>query len=167
MRARLLSRLLLVGGAVTVLVADQLSKLWVVANLPEYTPVNVFPWLSSILSFTYVKNTGVAFGLFPQLGDFFTILSVLVIGGIVVFQRSLPVTDRWVHLSLGLLTGGALGNLLDRLLRGYVVDYLDVNFWPLHAWPVFNVADSAILVGVTVLLVDSFFFNRQEIPADA
>jgi len=61
-----------------------------------------------------------------------------------------------------LVTGGALGNLIDRLTHGYVVDFIDVNFWPLRQWPVFNLADSAIVVGVTILLLDAFFVGQKE-----
>lgn len=154
------NRLLLLGGAVTVLVVDQLSKSWVVQTLPLYVPTDLFPWLKPIMSLTHVTNTGVAFGLFPQLGDFFTILSMLVIVLILLFQNSLSEAYFWVHLALGLVAGGALGNVIDRIVRGAVVDFFDVNFWPLREWPVFNVADSAVVVGVTILLLDSMFFDQ-------
>lgn len=162
MSKRSRNRWLLIGCAIVVLVLDQITKAWVVANLPLYTPVDLTDWLAPILSLTSVKNTGVAFGLFPGLGQFFIGLQALVILGILYYQRTLPPDDLWVHLSLGLVVGGALGNLLDRITRGYVVDFFDVNFWPLHRWPVFNIADSAIVVGVTILLIDSFFEEQDE-----
>jgi len=162
MRGALRSRLLLWGGAAFVVLLDQLSKLWVVQNLPAYTPVDWIPQLAPLFSFTFVKNTGVAFGLFPQLGGIFTVLSALVIVGILVFHHAIAGTDMWVHGALGLVTGGALGNLIDRLTHGYVVDFIDVNFWPLRQWPVFNLADSAIVVGVTILLLDAFFVGQKE-----
>ena len=175
MNKRVRNRLLLLGCAALVLVFDQWTKVWVVANLPLYTPVDLLDWMTPILSFTYVKNTGVAFGLFPQLGQVFTVLQIVVILGIIYYQRTLPDEVLWLHLSLGLVVGGALGNLVDRILRGYVVDFLDVNFWPLQQWPVFNLADSAIVVGVTIMLIDSFFeeqveqrqVERKEVTADA
>jgi signal peptidase II len=153
--------LLFYGLIAVVLIVDQLTKAWVVAYLPPYQPIDVVPWLEPLLSFTFVENTGVAFGLFPQLGGLFTVLSALVVVGILFFRQSLPDFELWVHTSLGLVTGGAIGNLIDRVARGYVVDFLDVNAWPLHTWPVFNVADSAIVVGVFVLLVDSFVNERD------
>ncbi len=156
------NRWILIGCAVAVLILDQITKAWVVANLPLYTPVDLVDWLAPILSLTWVKNTGVAFGLFPQLGGFFVILQTLVIVGILIYQRTLPPDELWLHLSLGLVVGGALGNLLDRITRGYVVDFFDVNFWPLHTWPVFNIADSAIVVGVIILFIDSFFEEQRE-----
>jgi signal peptidase II len=141
------------GVALLVLVADQLSKAWVVANLPRHVPVDVIPGLQPILSFTYLTNTGVAFGLMPQMGDLFTVLAGVVIVAILYFYRTLEFHGPLVHLALGLQVGGALGNLVDRLFRGSVVDFLDVNFWPFQTWPVFNLADSAIVVGVFLLLI--------------
>ncbi len=161
MNATVRSRLLLLGGASAVLVADRLSKLWVVHTLPEYTTVDMLPWLKPILSFTYVRNTGVAFGLFPQLGHVFMWLSAAVILALLIFYRSVPVEEPWMHLALGLMTGGALGNLLDRVLSGSVVDFLDFNFWPLQDWPIFNVADSAVVVGTAILVLDSLLATER------
>lgn len=170
MNRRSRSRWILIGCAVVVLALDQLTKAWVVANLPLYTPTNLVESLAPILSLTFVKNTGVAFGLFPQLGAFFTVLQAIVILGILYYQRTLPPDELWLHVSLGLVVGGALGNLVDRLTRGYVVDFFDVNLWPLHTWPVFNIADSAIVMGVMILLIDSFVEQqdeRKDIAAEA
>lgn len=158
-----LRHLLFYGAIAIVLLSDQLSKAWVVANLPLYQPTDIFPWLAPILSFTSIRNTGVAFGLFQGLGRFFSFFSVVVLAGIFLFRRTLASTDLWVHLSLGMVVGGAVGNnIVDRLLRGYVVDFLDVNFWPLRRWPVFNIADSAIVVGVIFLLIDSLLVGATE-----
>ncbi|MGC9469482.1 MAG: signal peptidase II [Anaerolineae bacterium] len=162
-----ISHLLFYGSIATALLLDQLTKAWVVAHLPKYQPVNVVEWLAPILSFTFVQNTGVAFGLFPGLGELFLLLSIIVVLSIVVFRRSLSATDTLVHAALGLVTGGALGNVVDRVARGYVVDFLDVNFWPLQTWPVFNLADSAIVVGVIVLFIDSLIVERNLAVADA
>lgn len=147
-----------------VLAADQLSKFWVVQNLPEQVPVDVFPWLRPVLSLTYLNNTGVAFGLFPQFGDFFTILAAVVVAAIIFFYRTLDSDDWLTQLALGLQIGGALGNLADRLCRGSVVDFLDVNFWPLQAWPVFNLADASIVVGVILLLFHTWQQESTQEP---
>jgi len=167
MKPTVRSRLLFFGGAALVVVLDQLSKSWIVQRMPDYTPVDFFPQLASIFSFTFVKNTGVAFGLFPHWGGAFTILSAIVVVGIMIFHRSIAGMDAWINGALGLVTGGALGNLMDRLMRGYVVDFLDVNFWPLREWPVFNLADSTIVVGVAILLLDSFLMSEQSAVPDA
>ena len=160
----LLSRLLFFGAILGCLTLDQLTKWWVVGNLPPYSSVDVLSWLSPVLSFTFVENTGVVFGLFPGLGNLFTLLSSLVVVGILAFRRTLPSSELWVHASLGLVTGGAVGNFVDRVLRGFVVDFFDVNLWPFREWPVFNIADAAIVVGVMILLVDSFLAEREGVP---
>jgi signal peptidase II len=148
------NRLILWGTAAVVIAADQLSKLWVLNNLPEYETVDVFPWLSPVLSFTRLTNTGVAFGLFPQFGDFFTLLTAVIIGVLILFHRKLGLIGWVSHLALGMQIGGALGNWIDRLLYGgSVVDFIDVNFWPFKNWPIFNLADASIVVGVTLLLI--------------
>ena len=163
----LLSHLLFYGAIAVCLMVDQAVGLWVVTNLAPYHPTDVFPFLSPVLSFTFVENTGVAFGLFPALGTLFMWLSVAVAVGIIVFRRTIPRSDLWVHVSLGLVAGGAFGNVIDRVLRGYVVDFIDVNLRPLATWPVFNLADSAIVVGVAILLVDSLLAERREVSVHA
>jgi signal peptidase II len=149
------SRLLFYGGAAVVIIADQLTKTWVTQNLAEYQSIELFDWLAPILSLTAVRNTGVAFGLFPQMGSLFGLLSLVVVAAILYFRRTIPAADLRIHGALGLVSGGAVGNILDRILKGHVVDFLDVNMWPFHNWPVFNLADSAIVVGVGLLLLDT------------
>ncbi len=102
--------------------------------------------LSRLFRFTYISNTGAAFGMFPQLGTIFMVIAVIVVVGIVIFHDHLPTENIWVRISLGLQLGGALGNLADRILRGYVVDFVDIGFWP-----IFNIADLSIVVGVAIL----------------
>jgi signal peptidase II len=144
--------------AVLVLLADQISKHFVVAGLPEGQSVEVASWLAPVLHFTHVTNTGAAFGLFRGGGDFFIVISAIVIVAIIVFYRQLPDSQWLMRVALGLQLGGATGNFLDRLRHdGSVVDFIDLHFWPLREWPVFNVADSSLVVGVillALLLVD-------------
>lgn len=161
MRLRISPRWWMWGFAALVLAADQASKAWVVANLIPNVPTDVLPWLRPIASFTYVTNRGVAFGLLPQLGDVFTVFGVLIIAAILVFQRSLQDESAWVYVALGLQIGGAIGNVLDRLFRGQVVDFIDLNFWPMQSWPISNVADVCIVLGVIVLLVSSALWERR------
>ena len=96
-----------------------------------------------MLAITYVTNSGVAFGLFKEAGTFFIFLAGIVIAAILYSLRRLPAQQRLVRIALGLALGGAVGNLIDRLRLGYVIDFIDFRFWP-----VFNVADSAIVAGV-------------------
>lgn len=139
--------------ALIVLVLDQISKWLVVSNIPvgaEWTPA---PWLANSLAITHTTNTGAAFGLAPDAGWIFVVIAVIVILGIIFYYDKLP-TDHWmVRVALGLLLGGSIGNLMDRLTRGSVVDFID-----LRVWPIFNIADSAIVVGVFIL----FYYLLKE-----
>ena len=115
-------------------------------NIREYESWSLFPTLAPLFKITFVTNTGAAFGMFPQLGGTFMIIALIVIAGIVLFYHHLPTGNLWIRLCLGLQLGGALGNLVDRITRKYVVDFVDIGFWP-----IFNLADISILLGVTIL----------------
>ena len=163
MTAKQRNRLVLWSVAAVVIVVDQLTKAWILNHVPEYATVDFFDWLSPILSFTRVTNTGVAFGLLPQFGDFFTLLTAVIVGILILFHQKLGLVGWVAHLALGMQIGGALGNWIDRLVRGgAVIDFLDVNFWPFKSWPIFNLADSAIVVGVALLLITTWSQESQE-----
>jgi signal peptidase II len=146
--------LILLGVASLTLIADRVSKWIVTENLAlseSWHPP--FPQLKSVFSFTYITNTGAAFGLFPDYGLLIVIIAPVVIAAIIYYYRHLPAGYLLMRFALGLQLGGALGNLVDRLRQGYVVDFIDLNFWPLQSWPVFNLADSAVVVGVSLLAI--------------
>ncbi|MGC9400127.1 MAG: signal peptidase II [Anaerolineae bacterium] len=153
--------LFLWGAAAVALAVDQLSKWWVLHHLPRHETVDVFPALRALFSFTRLNNTGVAFGMFPQLGDLFLVLTAVIVVALIIFHRRLGLVGWVAHLALGLQIGGALGNWVDRVVHGSVVDFIDVNFWPLHDWPVFNLADTAIVVGVTLLIITTWSQEQQ------
>ena len=132
------SRLLLIIVTVAVLCIDQLSKAWIASHLDEYVTVQITPWLRPFLSITPIRNTGGIFGLFPQLGHIFKYLSLSVVFFIIYYQRMVPAKQYWIHLALGSVCGGAFSNVVDRFVRGYVVDFFDANLWPFHNWPLFN-----------------------------
>ncbi|MDI7276593.1 MAG: signal peptidase II [Anaerolineae bacterium] len=132
--------------AAAVLVLDQLSKAAVMRYLEPQVPWNPIAPLRAIVSLTYVTNTGAAFGLFPQLGNVYVVVALLIVGALLIFYRNLALTHRLMQVCLGLQLGGALGNLLDRLRFGHVIDFIDFK-----VWPVFNVADSSIVIGVVIL----------------
>jgi signal peptidase II len=136
----------LVFIAALTLAADQFSKYLAMAYLAPLVVWAPIPSLAHIFTFTYTTNTGVAFGLFKDLGPIFVGVAVVVIAAIVIYQQQVPEGAWLVRLALGLQLGGAAGNLVDRLRLGHVVDFIH-----LHFWPVFNVADSAIVVGVILL----------------
>lgn len=132
--------------AIAVFILDQASKFLVLQNIPQGDSWSLFPTLSRIFRFTFITNTGAAFGMFPQWGGIFMVIAIVVIGAIVLFYHYLPVENIWIRFSLGLQLGGAMGNLIDRLMHGYVVDFVDIGFWP-----IFNLADLSIVTGVTIL----------------
>ena len=133
--------------AVAVIVLDQASKAWILRRLgpDEGTSVSL---IGSWLSLTFVKNNGVAFGLFRGIPYFFTVTSILIsIGAILFYRFQLPNNRPWVQFSVGMIVGGAIGNIIDRLRYGFVVDFVHVSWFP----GIFNLADSAITVGVIML----------------
>ena len=135
------------------LVLDRISKWAVMDSLRPGESWNPVAALERWVSLTYVTNTGVAFGLFPDHGAVFMVIAVVVIAAIIFYYRYLP-GDQWlVQISLGLQLGGALGNLVDRLRYGHVIDFIDFK-----VWPVFNVADSSVFVGVVIL---AFYLLRH------
>lgn len=140
------SFLILLGVAIVVLALDQLTKTWVSTSLAEGGWWSPLPGLWRIFRITHITNSGAAFGIFPNQGNFFIFIAVFVALAIVLYYRYLPTGEWLVRLSLGLQLGGAIGNLLDRIRYGHVVDFVDIGFWP-----IFNVADMAIVTGVGIL----------------
>lgn len=146
MLRRRLMKFLLPGVALVTLLIDRISKRVVMASLRLGESWNPVAALEPYVSFTYVTNTGAAFGLFPNYGTLFMVIAVVVVVTILLYYRHLP-SDQWlVQTSLGLQLGGALGNLVDRFLYGHVIDFIDFK-----VWPVFNLADSAVVVGAVIL----------------
>lgn len=137
------------------MVVDQLTKIWAVERLDESS----ISLIGDVLALRLTFNTGAAFSSFTDGGPLLGVIAVGVIGA-VAFAMSR--TRRWIdQIGLALILGGAVGNLVDRIFRGDgvldggVVDFIDLSFWP-----TFNVADSAITIGVVILIVSSLFVNR-------
>jgi signal peptidase II len=149
-------RWLLFGGvALVVVIADQLSKAWIVANVDR--PVEL---IGDLVRLIVVHNDGGIFGLFGNSATILGIASTLVIALIVVYQWREGVTGPWLlTLGLGLLLGGAVGNLIDRLRYGYVVDFVDMGIGDLRFYT-FNVADAAISTALLILLLLAVFGAR-------
>jgi len=153
LRRRARDTLILPITAAIVLSVDQASKFLVKTRLGEGQSWDVVPWLAPVFRITHVTNTGAAFGLFPGWGDILIVIAVIVVVAITIYYWHLPDGKWLMRIALGLQLGGAVGNLADRLRQGFVVDFIDLNFWPLHNWPVFNLADSSIVAGVTLLML--------------
>lgn len=136
-------------AAVISLILDQLSKYLVIQNLALNTTI---PLLTNVFHFTYVRNTGAAFSLF-QGGAWLRWLSLFVSLGLIALAWFGPLLNKLEQLGYGFILGGALGNGIDRFVYGYVVDFLDFR---LIKFPVFNLADTFINVGIICLLITSF-----------
>ena len=133
--------------AAGVLVADQVSKGLIRALLEQGHSVPA----TGIFRLTHVVNTGSAFGLFPNQTFVLIGASLVALAALVYYYRKHLPSDRWTRAIMGLMLGGAIGNLLDRVVQGKVTDFIDVKLWPGYHWPAFNLADSAIVVGFILL----------------
>jgi signal peptidase II len=131
----------------TVIALDQVTKYLIVTSFNTYDSVEIFPFLNIVS----VRNTGAAFGMFRSLGSgFFIIISVAAI----IFIAYLIMRNAYNFIGLSLILGGAVGNLIDRLYYGKVVDFVDFFIGNFH-WPAFNVADSSLTIGIGIILVTS------------
>ncbi len=136
-----------------VLLIDQATKLYVDRTFFRHESVTV---LENFFHFTYVRNQGAAFGILADSSfrlPFFIAISLLAVLGILWYYSRLQTQQSLLRYALALVLSGALGNLIDRIRLGEVIDFIDVH-WYQHHWPAFNVADSAICVGVALLLID-------------
>lgn len=150
-------------GLVTlvILILDQATKLYVDKHFLLYESVTV---LENFFNITYVRNQGAAFGILADSAfrlPFFITVATLAALGILWYLKTLRDDQKLLHFALSLVFSGALGNLIDRIRLGAVIDFIDVH-WYQHHWPTFNIADSAICVGVALLLVDMWREERQK-----
>lgn len=143
--------------AAAVIAADQVSK-YLVSSLMEVG--QSLALIRGFLYLTYVRNPGAAFGMFPYQTAFFIAVTLVVAVLIIYYYRALSADHRWLRCGLALQLGGALGNLIDRVLEGYVIDFIDFTVWP----PVFNFADAAIVIGIAIFLIA--FWREFELKAE-
>ncbi len=127
---------------------DQLTKYLALKFLSPYSVIELLPFLNLV----YVENTGIAFGMFKFLGSGFFIFIALIATGFLLY---LLFKDPQNWLIYSLITAGALGNITDRVIYGFVIDFIDLHAGGIH-WPAFNVADSAISIGIVLFLYKSF-----------
>ena len=138
--------------ALVVLIADQMTKWWAQMSLPMAQPIKVTDFLNWFL----IYNLGAAFSFLSQAGGwqrwFFTVIGI-VAAIVIIWLLQKNTHDRPFCLALSLILGGAIGNVIDRLLYGAVVDFIDVHYDGWH-WPAFNIADSAISIGATLIVIN-------------
>lgn len=145
-----------------VIVLDQITKEHFLATIPPFARV---PVIDGFFDWTLTFNEGVAFSLFGDGGDLQRFLlsgfAVLVSLAFIVWMGRLPKTDRLSAVSLGLIVGGALGNVIDRIIHGHVIDFI-LLYWRTWHWPAFNLADSAIVVGAILMVVAGFLGEGEQ-----
>jgi len=133
---------------------DQITKFWASTALIFAHPVPIFP----AINFTLLHNQGAAFSFLADAGGwqrwFLTGLAVFISIVITVWLSRLPRTHWWLAGALALVLGGAIGNVIDRIVYGYVIDFIDIYYYKWH-WPAFNLADSAISIGAVILVIDT------------
>ena len=149
--------LILFGMGGIIILLDQVTKVLVRRNLALGEWWSPWEWLETYVRIVNWKNTGAAFGILPSMGDIIAILAVVVAIGIIYYFPRVPREDWTLRLAMGLTFGGALGNLIDRLTIGWVTDYMSI--W---RFPVFNVADFCITMGVIVLLLGVWSQERSK-----
>jgi signal peptidase II len=152
-----------------VIALDQATKLWVDQSMRLFETIELLPFFQ----FTYLRNEGAAFSMLAGAGGwqrwFFIGLAAAASIGIAIWLQRMPKAHRLEAAGWSLVLGGALGNLIDRVIHGYVIDFIDV-FWPgssLPHFPAFNIADIAINIGVGLLLLDAFFQHRRSSASEA
>ncbi|KAB2835496.1 MAG: signal peptidase II [Candidatus Dadabacteria bacterium] len=148
---------------VLVVVIDQISKWLVVRDVPLYGKINLLPFLDV----THIRNPGAAFGIFRDLPEslrlpMFVLVLIAAAVVIVYFLSKTGNNDRLLVVSLSLILGGAIGNSIDRFRLRYVTDFIDFHWFgnPALHWPPFNLSDSAITIGVILILFDTFILKR-------
>jgi len=153
----------LFGLAALVVALDQWTKMLVRRAVPLNSSASLAPWLDPFVRLTHIQNTGAAFGLGQGFGRFFIYASFVAVLLIVLYFRRVSEHSALLRVALGLQLGGAIGNLIDRLVLGGVTDFVDLGWFP-----IFNVADSSITIGTILLAIFALFLDPQvRKPAEA
>jgi signal peptidase II len=153
----------LVFCAIAVLAFDQFTKLLVIRNIRfgTYIDPKPIPVLDGFFYLVHIGNTGSAWGMFQDFGFILALFALIAITVIFLFRRMLLLHLISMQLVFGVLIGGILGNFFDRMLIGHVVDFIDIHL-PFYRWPAFNIADSAICIGVISYIILSFRLDKQK-----
>jgi signal peptidase II len=157
-RRSLVEGSVLAGVAGVIYIADQVTKALVVANLPVDSRTDV---IGDLVQIWHAQNRGAAFSLLQDSQLLFLVVSIIALVTIAYFFRSLHGRSLWLYAILGLVLGGTLGNLTDRIRQQYVTDFVSVGVGNMR-WPTFNVADSSIVVGILTIIVLLAVFERED-----
>lgn len=170
-------RLLMIASIVFAI--DQLTKLWIFKNIaPEsyWYPhdADVIEVIQNVFYIVHIGNKGAAWGMFSGHGEWLVLVAVLALAAIYIFRHTLELHRQSMQFAFGLLIGGVLGNLVDRLIYGHVIDFLDFHFsfsipWllPNGRYPAFNVADCGIVIGTFTYVTLSLFYAKHNEPAQS
>ena len=150
-------------GSVTLLtlVLDQLTKTWVVNNLQQHESIQPIPALAPLFQITHSTNTGAAFGIFPAAGNLIFILSIAIVAFMLWYVREIPAHARFLPIAIGMVIGGALGNMIDRSLHGHVIDFIHYQI-PNVISNVSNIADHGVVLGVLLLIGENLWRDYRE-----
>ncbi len=140
------------------IVSDQLTKIWAVNTLKNGESIKL---IGNFLRFTYAENKGAAFSILQNQLWFFIIISIVMLGVLAYIYFKTKNITKISRLSIAMIAGGAIGNLIDRVNLGYVVDFIDVRFGSFYDFPIFNIADSFVVCG-TILMIILILFNKFE-----
>jgi len=143
------SILLISSISIIIVILDQITKTLIRKYFSLHQSI---PLIKNILHFTYIRNTGAGFGILQQQNIFLIFISLIIIG-VILYNFKKIIKEKPIHIPLALILGGAVGNLIDRIFIGYVIDFVDFRIWP-----AFNVADSAITIGAVWLM---FYFWKK------
>lgn len=148
---------------IIVLLLDQVSKYYALKYLKGNEPIVL---INNFLQLNYVENIGAAFGILKNKQPFFIVITIVVIAGIIFYMKKNEKLTNWMRTSMVLILSGAIGNLIDRIRFNYVVDFIDVKFGNFYDYPVFNIADSAIVIGTILfaflVLTDKYEYQGKE-----
>lgn len=145
-------------GTVVLILIDQLSKYWAVSALKGKEPIVIW---ENVFELQYLENRGMAFGLFQNKIAFFVILTLIILTGIIMYYRKIPDTKRMLPMRIALvgLAAGAVGNLIDRVINNYVIDFL---YFKLIDFPIFNIADCYVTISLFILIILVLFYYKEE-----
>lgn len=150
--------------ALLILIVDLATKWIARAELNGHKPIDIIP---GFLRLSYANNSGVAFGFFDTIDSswkpyILAAMAVAAVAAILIYASRVPSNRIFLQLALAITMGGILGNLIDRIVRGYVIDFVEFHIHESFYWPTFNVADSAITIGIALLLIDAVITPSAE-----